>query len=145
MRPNQKRTHSRQAIDPRSDPRLLSIQVKSLKRLTLAFLAEVETLDANRHVDIEDGLSLREEVRRFEIDLIKFALQRTGGNQTRAAALLGVKLTTLNAKVKLYQLQPTFFSCVAGKDSASRNISTHATPSLAFDSIVGDQGKTAVG
>jgi transcriptional regulator with GAF, ATPase, and Fis domain len=47
-------------------------------------------------------LKLYEEVRKFEIDLIRTALVRTAGNQSRAARLLGVKHTTLNAKIKRY-------------------------------------------
>jgi len=31
-------------------------------------------------------------------------LERTGGNQVRAARLLGVKATTLNAKLKRYRI-----------------------------------------
>jgi DNA-binding NtrC family response regulator len=105
--------HSRRAIDPRDEPRLLKTKASYLKELTRAFLAAVETVETDRHLDFEHGLSLREEVRRFEIDLIKYALQRTGGNQTRAAALLGVKATTLNSKIKLYHLRsPPFRSDV---------------------------------
>jgi DNA-binding NtrC family response regulator len=106
---NQNRLHPPQGIDPQDEPRLLSTKARYLKELTLAFLAAVETLGTDRHLDIDHGLSLREEVRRFEVDLIKYALQRTGGNQTRAAALLGVKATTLNSKVKLYHLQTEIF------------------------------------
>jgi DNA-binding NtrC family response regulator len=133
MRPKQKRIHSRQVVDPRDDPRLLSIKARYLKDLTLAFLAEVETLEANRHLDIEDGLSLREEVRRFEVDLIKYALQRAGGNQTRAAVLLGVKATTLNSKIKLYRLQTRLFRCVAEGESPLLDVSTRPRPILAGD------------
>jgi transcriptional regulator with GAF, ATPase, and Fis domain len=43
-------------------------------------------------------------VKKFEADLIRAALVRTGGNQARAARLLGVKHTTLNAKIKRHQL-----------------------------------------
>jgi DNA-binding NtrC family response regulator len=43
-------------------------------------------------------------VQRFEVDLICSALTRTAGNQTRAARLLGVNLTTLNSKIKRYKI-----------------------------------------
>jgi transcriptional regulator with GAF, ATPase, and Fis domain len=39
-------------------------------------------------------------VRRFERNLICNALVRAGGRQRRAAKLLGLKVTTLNAKIK---------------------------------------------
>jgi transcriptional regulator with PAS, ATPase and Fis domain len=46
-----------------------------------------------------------EEVRRFEIRLIERAMELAGGNQARAAKLLGLGTTTLNYKIKTYQLQ----------------------------------------
>jgi DNA-binding NtrC family response regulator len=48
--------------------------------------------------------SLSEEVRRLEIDLIRYALRRTGGHQGEAARLLGMKPTTLNSKIKRYHI-----------------------------------------
>lgn len=48
--------------------------------------------------------STSEEVRRFEQGLIESALKLAGGHQTRAARLLGVKLTTLNSKIKKYRI-----------------------------------------
>ena len=130
MKPRPKHIRSRQAVDPRDDPRLLSTKARYLKHLTLSFLAEVEKLEADRHLDIEDGLCLREEVRRFEIDLIKYALQRADGNQTRAAVLLGVKVTTLNSKIKLYRLQTKLFRCVAEDESPLLSVSTRRRPIL---------------
>ena len=46
-----------------------------------------------------------DEVRRFEIDLIRRALDQTGGHQSRAARLLGMNATTLNSKIKTYNIQ----------------------------------------
>jgi transcriptional regulator with GAF, ATPase, and Fis domain len=51
-------------------------------------------------------IRLDDEVKRFEIDLIRAALNRAHGNQARAARMLGVKKTTLNAKIKRYQILP---------------------------------------
>ncbi|HJZ80971.1 MAG TPA: helix-turn-helix domain-containing protein, partial [Pyrinomonadaceae bacterium] len=48
---------------------------------------------------------LKDAVQRFEMDLISAALEKTRGNQSQAARLLGVKHTTLNAKVKRYQIR----------------------------------------
>ena len=49
---------------------------------------------------------MQEEVRRFEINLIERALRRTGGNQVRAARMLGMKVTTLNSKIIRYGINP---------------------------------------
>lgn len=49
-------------------------------------------------------LNLRQEVQRFEINLIQRALTRTHGSQVQAARFLGLKATTLNAKMKRYRL-----------------------------------------
>jgi transcriptional regulator with GAF, ATPase, and Fis domain len=65
----------------------------------------LNVVDCLRETTPENGnrkLKLYDEVRNFEADLIRAALVRTGGNQSRAARLLGVKHTTLNAKIKRY-------------------------------------------
>lgn len=54
--------------------------------------------------DIGRGVNFYEEVRRFEIDLIRRALEQTGGHQSRAARLLGMNATTLNSKIKTYNI-----------------------------------------
>jgi len=66
----------------------------------------LETVDSLRTAQPsrEHSIRLQAEVQRFETDLIRTALERTGGNQARAARLLGVKHTTLNAKIKRYKI-----------------------------------------
>jgi DNA-binding NtrC family response regulator len=54
--------------------------------------------------DIGRGVDFYDEVRRFEIDLIRRALDQTGGHQSRAARLLGMNATTLNSKIKTYNI-----------------------------------------
>ena len=54
--------------------------------------------------EIWRGINFYEEVRRFEIDLIRRALEQTGGHQSRAARLLGMNATTLNSKIKTYNI-----------------------------------------
>ena len=56
-------------------------------------------------VDVSHGVNFYDEVRRFEIDLIRRALRQTGGHQSRAARLLGMNATTLNSKIKTYNIQ----------------------------------------
>ncbi len=54
--------------------------------------------------DIGRGVNFYDEVRRFEIDLIRRALEQTSGHQSRAARLLGMNATTLNSKIKTYNI-----------------------------------------
>lgn len=55
--------------------------------------------------DVGRGVDFYDEVRRFEILLIERALLHCGGSQVRAASLLGLKTTTLNSKIKFYNIQ----------------------------------------
>lgn len=82
----------------------LDNRVETLREAALTVLREVESLRSARLDRVDGSVRLREEVQRFEIDLILSALERTRGNQVRAARLLGVKATTLNAKLKRYKI-----------------------------------------
>lgn len=55
-------------------------------------------------IDISRGVNFYDEVRKFEMDLIRRALEQTGGHQSRAARLLGLNATTLNSKIKTYNI-----------------------------------------
>ena len=74
--------------------------LNSLREAALMLLREVECLRTVHRAGINGDFY--EEVQRYEIDLIRGALQRTHGNQRRAARLLGMKPTTLNCKIKKY-------------------------------------------
>ena len=82
-----------------------SIKLKTVKDLTLALLKEVESLKGGAF-DGKPSVDFMKEVRRFETDLIRWALMQTGGHQRRAARILNLKVTTLNAKIKRYGIQP---------------------------------------
>jgi len=84
-----------------------SVKLKTLKELTLALLKEVESLKGTESPDGRITVNFSEEVRRFETDLIRWALMHTGGHQRRAARMLNIKVTTLNAKIKRYGIRPT--------------------------------------
>jgi DNA-binding NtrC family response regulator len=71
--------------------------------LALKMVAESE--GASTNIDIARGISFYDEVKRFEIDLIRRALDQTGGHQSRAARLLGLNATTLNSKIKSYNIE----------------------------------------
>ena len=53
---------------------------------------------------IEKRIYLDEAVREFEKKFILNALAKTGGNQTRAAEVLGLHRNTLNRKIGQYKL-----------------------------------------
>ncbi len=83
----------------------LNLKITFLRELATSLLDELRDLGDSRAVRVEQGIDLYAEVCRFEIELIRCALQHTGGHQVRAARLLGLKTTTLNNKIKQYKIQ----------------------------------------
>ena len=83
---------------------VLDNRLSALREVALTLLREVESLRITEPANLNRQVRLSEEVQRFEVDLICSALSRTAGNQTRAARLLGVNLTTLNSKIKRYKI-----------------------------------------
>jgi DNA-binding NtrC family response regulator len=61
--------------------------------------------EAVGEMDLTRGISFYDEVSRFEIELIRRALEFTSGHQSRAAKLLGMNNTTLNSKIKVYNIK----------------------------------------
>jgi DNA-binding NtrC family response regulator len=76
--------------------KILSVALDDIKRLEFSESAKVP--------DIKPGLDFYREVKRFEIALIQHALRHSGGSQTLAASLLGINTTTLNSKIKAYNI-----------------------------------------
>jgi transcriptional regulator with GAF, ATPase, and Fis domain len=79
-------------------------QIEMLQKAALTLLKEVQTISTLEAADIVRGIKFYDEVERFERELIMRALELTGGHQVRAARLLGLKVTTLNSKVKRYRI-----------------------------------------
>ena len=85
-------------------------RVERLVELAFSLLKETETLARDkaftesstqlRSLDMVGGIDFNEEVRQFEIGLIKLGLSHAGGSQAKAARLLQLKPTTLNSKIK---------------------------------------------
>jgi Nif-specific regulatory protein len=80
----------------------------------MMLLHEVEFLeDLTPHKNIslpEDNLfSLASEVEQFEIEWIRNALIQSRGHQINAAKILGIKMTTLNMKLKRYGIDARAF------------------------------------
>ncbi|HEX2268410.1 MAG TPA: helix-turn-helix domain-containing protein [Pyrinomonadaceae bacterium] len=86
----------------------MDVRLNTLRETVLQLLDEVESLSISRPIDIKRGARFSDEVRQFEVNLIRTALGRTSGSQIRAARLLGLKPTTLNAKIKRYNITPAY-------------------------------------
>jgi len=84
--------------------RAVDVRLSSLKVLAVTLLNEIEALENSTNAEVSE-LNLQTEVRRFEAELIRNALVRTGGKQRRAARLLGMKVTTLNTKIRRYKIE----------------------------------------
>ena len=68
---------------------------------------EAELADADSTISrlgMNGAIDFFAEVQKFEVKLIKRALDLADGNQARAAKLLGLGTTTLNYKIKTYAL-----------------------------------------
>jgi transcriptional regulator with GAF, ATPase, and Fis domain len=95
-----------------SDSQASRNSIATLRELVLRLLCEVQCINDVSPLTIENGFDFYEEVSRFEIDLIKRALMQTGGHQVRAAKLLNLKVTTLNSKIKHYNISLAGFGNV---------------------------------
>ena len=92
------------SADENSESAASRNNITLLRELVLRLLCEVQSVNEAGGVAIEGGFDFYDEVSRFEIDLIRRALVQTGGHQVRAAKLLNLKVTTLNSKIKHYQI-----------------------------------------
>ena len=86
--------------------------IDTLRELVLRLLGEVQSINEVSAITIGSDFDFYEEVTRFEIDLIRRALLQTGGHQMRAAKLLNLKVTTLNSKIKHYNISLAPFANV---------------------------------
>lgn len=77
---------------------------QKLKRLSRLLWFDVQKLESLFCLDVKKTINFFDEVRRFEINLIKTALFQTGGSQRRSAALLGISTSNLNNKIKHYRI-----------------------------------------
>jgi DNA-binding protein Fis len=90
-------------------------RVRRLVELASSLMREAQVLARDKafadesarlqSIDVGKGIDFYGEVERFETALIKLALDQTDGNQARAAQLLGLRATTLNSKIKLYNIK----------------------------------------
>lgn len=83
-------------------------RIEALKTLAKLLLHEVESLaeisPATDTQSKDTEINFTEEIQRYETDLICNALLAVNGNQRKAAKMLGMKNTTLHAKIKRYEI-----------------------------------------
>jgi len=86
--------------------------VLRLRQLIGDLIDEVDSLDEHSPwfsetsvLENRDTVDFYEEVKRFESALIRGALRRTQGHQIKAARLVNLNPSTLNAKIKQYQIR----------------------------------------
>ena len=97
-----------ESVHPEPQPGVrtdVQLHMQAIGELIHALLAQLDLLQhESSYGDDLTNLNLREEVQRFEINLIQRARTQTHGSQVQAARFLGLKATTLNAKMKRYRL-----------------------------------------
>ncbi len=81
------------------------IRMAAVQDLAKTLLTEIKGIGELTELNLADGINFKAEVRRYETELIRLALRLTGNHQLRAARMLGIKPTTLNAKIKRLDIQ----------------------------------------
>ena len=81
---------------------ILNNKIATLRALADSIISEIASLEQTRRVGSSNSIDLNAEVHRFEADLVRGALLRTGGRQRAAARLLNIKPTTLHEKIKRF-------------------------------------------
>lgn len=92
-------------MNPQIEPTVSRTRLRSLELLVAELQHELESLSNPRKSDDAKGIDFYEEVSCFEIALIKRALLLAGGHQIKAARLLNLNPTTLNAKIRGYRIR----------------------------------------
>lgn len=85
-----------------SDEMIWRQEMRNLRQLSRLLWQDIQKLESLYCLDVKNKVNFYDELRRFEISLIKTALLQTGGSQHRSAKLLGVSPASLNNKIKRY-------------------------------------------
>jgi transcriptional regulator with GAF, ATPase, and Fis domain len=99
-------------------------KITTVKELATRLLREVQAIREVEVRTLGSGIDFYAEVSRFEVDLIKCALLQTAGHQRQAARLLNLKVTTLNSKIKHYNINLNAFA--AGYSGGEKPSETQA-------------------
>lgn len=91
-----------------NSPNLVGNRIEALKTLTKLLLHEVESLEEiapSKNSPAADAvINLNDQVQQYEVTLICKALLEAQGNQSKAAKKLGMKNSTLHAKIRRYEI-----------------------------------------
>ncbi len=91
---------------------ILPKKLEALKKRALALVSDVDSIIQVK--SLPDGsINFYDEVKHFEVVLIRWALNREKGNQAKAARLLGLKPTTLNRMIHRHGI-------IAGEDASKK-------------------------
>ena len=80
---------------------VLPTKLEALKKRVLDLAADLDSI-IQMESQSQGAINFYEEVKHFEIVLIRWALRQHRGNQTRAARRLGLRPSTLNHMIKRY-------------------------------------------
>jgi len=107
MRPLEFIENDRASQTPVSNEQVPQNEIELLKSIMSTLTKALEALEhSSRSEELAPGTNFYDEVARFEIKLIERALKQAGGNQAKAARLLGLNQTTLHGKIKHYGIHP---------------------------------------
>lgn len=101
-------TSTRSGDDLQIEPTVSRTRLRALELLVAELQHELESLSSPEKPDVAQGIDFYEEVSCFEIALIRRALLLAQGHQIKAARLLNLNPTTLNAKVRGYRLRTAY-------------------------------------
>ena len=87
-------------LDTLAEEVLLDTRIDHLMFLAAKILHELNSLHQQRQTHMTHRITFKDEVRRFESELIRNALAITSGAQRRAAAILGMNASTLDMTIK---------------------------------------------
>jgi transcriptional regulator with PAS, ATPase and Fis domain len=93
---------SHRVVQPGGTP--LRRRIAALSSLVASLDVAIEDLENSAWPRLQDNFDFYDEVRRYEISLIRKALRLARGSQTAAARLLKLNATTLNSKIKKYRI-----------------------------------------
>lgn len=79
-------------------------RINILRKLSDLIINEIAQTADESDLKLGNGFSLSEYIERCEKNVILYALDLTNNNQLHAARLLGIKHSTLNWKIKRYNL-----------------------------------------